>query len=137
MFNMFSIFQKLLTAISRDFHNVYPSVTAFREVNLVLPETWSGSDCVGSSLTTYSTASTPSEPDFVIEANESPIFGVRPHSQTFGGCGMKGRNGVRLPFQLLNEKNVSRTSGKHQFEFLTPIKKTPQNLLDWINVFLM
>ena len=122
MFNMFSIFfQKLLTAISRDFHNVYPSVTAFREVNLVLPETWSGSDCVGSSLTTYSTASTPSDPDFVIEANESPIFGVRPHSQTFGGCGMKGRNGVRLPFQLLNEKNVSRTSGKHQFEFLTPI----------------
>ena len=118
---MFSIFQKLLTVVSRDFHNVYPSVTAFREVNLVLPETWSGSDCVGSSLTTYSTATTsPYGPDLVIEANESPIFGVRPHSQTFGGCGMKGRNGVRLPFQLLNEKNISRTSGKHQFELLTP-----------------
>ena len=102
--------------ISRDFHEIYHAPSAFKEVNIVLPETWSGSDCVGTGSGAAANAFQSAQPDFVVE-DESPIFGVRPHSQRFGGCGTKGRQGVRVPFQMLAERNITQQSGKHLLTF--------------------
>ena len=102
--------------ISRDFHEIYHAPSAFKEVNIVLPETWSGSDCVGTGGAATANAFQSAQPDFVVE-DESPIFGVRPHSQRFGGCGTKGRQGVRVPFQMLAERNITQQSGKHLLTF--------------------
>ena len=104
----FSILQELLTSTSEKLYTA--TKTRFDTINILLPTSWSGSDCLNGRPINDQISFT-SQPDFKVTA-EHPLFGAtKPLTIQFGQCGTMGR-GIQLPYPLLASTNLTESTSE-------------------------
>ena len=105
----FSILQELLTSTSEKLYTA--TKTRFDTINILLPTSWSGSDCLNGRPINDQISSFTSQPDFKVTA-EHPLFGAtKPLTIQFGQCGTMGR-GIQLPYPLLASTNLTESTSE-------------------------
>ena len=106
----FLFFQTLLTSTSRQLFDTTNGLGRFKEISIVLPKAWAGTECLSGRNVT-SDMSGFGKPDFRV-TGAHPLFGTQPLALQYGQCGVPGLE-VQLPFEILtNNQNMSRKSGK-------------------------
>ena len=89
----------------------------FDTINILLPSSWSGSDCLDGRPINDQISFTP-QPDFKV-TSEHPLFGAEhPLTIQYGTCGQSGR-GIQLPYPLLTA-NLTESTSKSYSHFYEP-----------------
>ena len=105
----FSFFQELLTSTSEKLFQA--TKARFDTINILLPSSWSGSDCLDGRPINDQINFTPS-PDFKV-TSEHPLFGAtQPLAIQYGGCGQSGK-GIQIPYHLLTQQNLTESTSKY------------------------
>ncbi|CAL8076188.1 unnamed protein product [Orchesella dallaii] len=85
----------------------------FHRVQIILPASWSSNGC-GKVLTdSYTSASTVKESHFHIDGGH-PIFGQRPWTKQFQGCGKQGDK-IHLGYQYIVGYNGTNRAQEHEY----------------------
>ena len=109
IFSLCFFFQELLTSTSEKLYTA--TKTRFDTINILLPTSWSGSDCLNGRPINDQISFSP-RPDFKVTA-EHPLFGAtQPLTIQFDGqCGTMGR-GIQLPYPLLASTNLTESTSE-------------------------
>ena len=107
---LYFIFQKLLTATSANVFRTTKSKARFDTITVLLPASWSGTDCLNDRPINDKISTNP-HPDFLV-TSDHPIFGAKlPQTLQFGQCGQAGL-GIRIPHALLSSGNLTEFTSK-------------------------
>ncbi len=110
-------FQALMTSVSRQIYDTTNGRGRFGELNIIVPSSWSGEECLKSRfLSTRDRSASPRENDFTVD-NSHPIFGTDPRVDQFGQCGIGG-SGIHLPYSILTDE-VRITEKSREFLHLS------------------
>ena len=90
---------------------------AFDSISILLPSSWSGTDCLNGRPINDKISLDPRQTDFLV-TNGHPIFGdQKPITLQYGQCGQTGL-GIRIPHQLLSQsQNLTQKTSKIIFFF--------------------
>ncbi len=115
MLILFSTFQALLEVTSKNLYEMTRRKARFDSINVLLPASWSGTDCLNGRPINDKISSS-DHPDFVV-TSDHPIFGsARPITWQYGPCGQPGL-GIRLPHALLTQGNLTESTSKYNKKF--------------------
>ena len=108
----FSFFQELLSATSSQLYLSTRGKAAFDSISILLPSSWSGTDCLNGRPINDKISLDPRQTDFLV-TNGHPIFGdQKPITLQYGQCGQTGL-GIRIPHQLLSQsQNLTQKTSK-------------------------
>ena len=102
-----------MTSVSRQIYDTTKGRGRFGEIEIIVPSSWSGEECLKSRYLTRSAGFSDrgNGAAFTVD-NPHPIFGIEPRTDQYGHCGIGGL-GVHLPYPILvGEVRISEKSSK-------------------------
>ena len=120
-FILYLIFQTLMTSTSTHLSSSSSDRGQFSSIQVILPASWSGTECVNSNVTYVSSERNHHNlnADFTI-SEPHPIFGSEPFAEQYGSCGKVGK-GVHIPYTALTKHYLGKDQdylGKSILRFL-------------------
>jgi hypothetical protein len=102
--------QELLTSTSKTLYRITKRKARFHDVNIILPTSWAGTDCLNDrQINDKINSGLKESSDFTVTSSH-PIFGdSQPLAIQYGQCGESGL-GIRIPFGLLTQNLTEFTS---------------------------
>ena len=99
-----------MTSVSRQLFDTSNGLGRFDKIEVILPKTWSGTECLNGRNVAADMSGYTGNPDFRISTSD-PMFGSKPVALQFGQCGVQGLE-VRVPFEVLTRgQNLSQQTG--------------------------